>query len=179
MKKNALTSMTRVALSAAALSIISQIAIPSPAGVPMTLQTFSIAFLGFLLLPKLASCSIGLYLLLGAVGVPVFANLKGGLPHLFGLTGGFLWGMPALAFCCGLACECANRYLRLLLPALGLLICHAAGVVQYSLLSDISLWAGFVLVSLPYLVKDFIFVYAAYFICRPIRKQLVKSKLLQ
>ena len=71
--------------------------------VPVSMQTFFVTLTGFVLGPKRAMLAVGLYLLAGTVGLPVFAGGKSGLGHLFGPTGGFLFGFVAMAGLCGLA----------------------------------------------------------------------------
>ena len=60
--------------------------------IPFTLQMFAITFAIVVLSPKEAIAAITGYLLLGAVGVPVFSGMRGGIGVLAGPTGGFLWG---------------------------------------------------------------------------------------
>jgi biotin transport system substrate-specific component len=71
--------------------------------VPVSMQTFCVTLAGFVLGPKRAILAVGLYLLAGAIGLPVFAGGKSGLAHLFGPTGGFLFGFVASASVTGLA----------------------------------------------------------------------------
>ena len=78
------------ALFSALIAAMSQIAIPLPSGVPLTLQTFAIAFAGFFLGWKSALAAMLLYIALGALGLHVFANFTGGIQKLVGLTGGFI-----------------------------------------------------------------------------------------
>lgn len=68
--------------------------------VPVTAQTFAVLLLGALLGPKLAVATVGLYLLEGATGLPVFAR-GGGLPYMIGPTGGYLAGFLAAAWTVG------------------------------------------------------------------------------
>ena len=84
------------ALLAAALCVMAPMTVPlSP--VPITLATLGVYLAAGLLGPWRGAAAVGLYLLLGAVGVPVFAGFSAGFPVLFGLTGGFLWGyLPAV-----------------------------------------------------------------------------------
>lgn len=196
MTKHSHSHLTQVALSAAAVCILSQIALLTPTGVPVTLQTFAAAFLGYLLLARLATCSIALYLCLGAVGMPVFAGFRGGLPHLFQLTGGFLWGLLALSFFCGMGGKAGikkagtdrsglpsmanallTNILRIVPGLFGLGLCHLLGILQYSWLSGQSLRTGFFLVSAPYLLKDIVSVAAASVLGRLARARLTKAGL--
>lgn len=101
-------SMTRVALMAAVMAIAAQIAIPLPfSPVPFTLQVLGVILAGFLLGPKLGALSQAVYLLVGAVGVPVFANFGAGFGELAGPTGGYLLSYPIAAALAGLAAGAA------------------------------------------------------------------------
>ena len=83
-------SLSYIAIGAALIAVLSQITIPL-GPVPFTLQTLAIGLLATLYKPKEATLSVVLYLLLGAIGLPVFAGGIGGFQALFGATGGFLW----------------------------------------------------------------------------------------
>ncbi len=86
------------------LAIASQISIPV-LPVPFTLQTLIVLLAGLLLGSVNGALSVAFYLLVGILGFPVFANFSGGLPHLFGPTGGYLLAFPAAAFLIGYANE--------------------------------------------------------------------------
>ena len=88
---------------AAILAALSLVSIPLPSGVPVTLQTFAVALCGFLLGPAMGTAAVAVYLIMGAVGLPVLAGMVGGLGHFLGVTGGFLWGFLPMALLCGLA----------------------------------------------------------------------------
>src|SRR4030043_1983259 len=60
--------------------------------VPIVLSTLFVLLSGFLLGSHWGMASMGLYLLVGAIGIPVFAGGKGGFAHFFGPTGGYLLG---------------------------------------------------------------------------------------
>lgn len=83
------------------VAICSHIALPlwfTP--VPLTLQPFAVLLIGLLLSPRLAAATLGVYLLEGAAGLPVFApgfGFGAGIAHLFGPTGGYLISYPAAA----------------------------------------------------------------------------------
>ena len=76
-------------LFAAVIAVMAQISIPMPLGVPMTMQTFAITLAAVVLGSKLSAIATLVYLLLGAVGVPVLANFSGGIDKFVGPTGGF------------------------------------------------------------------------------------------
>lgn len=86
----------------AVIVIMAQIAIPMPLGVPMTMQTFAVTLAAIILGPKNSAVASIVYLLLGAVGLPVFSNFTGGFSRLAGPTGGFLLSFPIMAYIIGL-----------------------------------------------------------------------------
>ena len=90
-----------IAIFTAVIAVLAQISIPMPAGVPMTLQTFAVPLAGMVLGKRKGTWSVLLYLLLAAAGVPVLAGLKGGIGVLFGVTGGFLFSFPLMAYLAG------------------------------------------------------------------------------
>lgn len=86
------------------LSLCSQISIPlNP--VPITLQSIGVMLIGLTFTKEDAVRSVITYLLLGSVGLPVFANFSGGLPILFGPTGGYLLGFLLAVYIMGIARE--------------------------------------------------------------------------
>ncbi len=83
----------------ATTAVLAQIAIPLPfTTMPFSLGMLAVYTTGILLKPKHAVLTQLCYLLLGAVGAPVFGNFRGGLPALFGGTGGYLMVYPLMAF---------------------------------------------------------------------------------
>lgn len=155
------TDIVLVGIFAAILAIISQISIPTPFGIPITLQTFAVALCGYFLGYVKGFASVLVYILLGAVGVPVWANFSGGLQVLLGATGGYIFGFLLMVVLCGIPVK--NKPLRIALGCVGLLLCHLCGVIQFSIVMSKDLFTSFCLASLPYLIKDVISVAAAYF----------------
>ena len=80
------------ALFAALISIGCVIAIPLPGGVPITVQNLFAILAGGILGSFYGGASVILWMILGAVGIPVFANAHGGLAIILGPTGGYMWG---------------------------------------------------------------------------------------
>lgn len=164
--------MVYIALFAALTACVAQISIPMPSGVPLTLQTFAIAFAGFFLGCKYGFAAIGVYVLLGVVGAPVFANFTGGVQKLVGVTGGFIWGFLLLAAFSG--ATWGSRYVvtRVASGLLGLIICHLAGILQYALVTGNGWGASALAVSVPYLAKDILSVILAYKAAEVVSKRL-------
>lgn len=82
------------------IALAAQISVPM-FPVPMTLQTLAILLVGFGLGARLGGAALVTYLAQGAMGFPVFASGNGGLPYMFGPTGGFLIGFLAMAIVAG------------------------------------------------------------------------------
>ncbi len=84
-------SIAFVGLTIAIMAVSAWVTIPI-GPVPFTLQMFAVTFAIVVLSPKEALAAVAGYLALGAVGVPVFSSMRGGIGVLAGPTGGFLWG---------------------------------------------------------------------------------------
>ncbi len=162
MKKTNTKAVAMVGMAAAMLAVISQISLPMPSGVPVTLQTFGVALIGFVLGAKCAAMAVGAYILAGAVGIPVFSGFGAGPGVLLGKTGGFLWGFFFLAGFCGAGRKRKKKWMAALMSALGLVICHLLGSAQFELLSKIGFIESALAVSLPYALKDAVSVFAAF-----------------
>lgn len=84
-------SIAFVGLTIAIMAVSAWVTVPI-GPVPFTLQMFAVTFAIVVLSPREAIAAIVGYLALGAVGVPVFSGMRGGIGVLAGPTGGFLWG---------------------------------------------------------------------------------------
>lgn len=176
--KSRLHRMVVAGVFAALLAVLSQISIPLPTGIPVTLQTFAVALCGFALGPGLGAAAVGVYLALGAVGVPVFAGFSGGIGSFVGMTGGYLWAFLPMAFLCGLGARQKNRALALTVGFGGLAVCHLCGSFQFALISAVSPWNAFLLASAPYLLKDAASLVVAYLAAAAILRSLEKARLV-
>lgn len=95
--------------------------------VPIVLTNFFIVLIALLLGWKKALITVVTYIVLGAIGLPVFSNGKAGMAHLFGLTGGFLFAFVPLAVISGLG---QNRHwiIRAVLAIAGSVLVYLIGV---------------------------------------------------
>lgn len=180
-KHKTILSMVQIAMFAAVLAVLSQISIPLPSGVPITLQTFAVALTAYALGWKRGMLSVGIYLALGAVGIPVFAGFTGGVAKFVSVTGGYLWGFLPMALLCGLAIGIWQQQWRGRIGAIffsiaGLCARHIPGVLQFALVSGSTPLHAFLLASAPYLVKDVISLILAFALAIAIRRALQRQQ---
>lgn len=152
--KNAVKSNVLTALFAAVTAVLAQIQLPI-GPVPFNLALFGMFLAGMLLPPARAAASALVYLLLGLVGLPVFAGFQGGPAALLGSTGGYLVGYVFVALATSAARRRSDR-----LPivaagmALGVAVCYAFGTAWFMALSGASLSAALGWCVLPFLLPD-------------------------
>lgn len=151
-------NMALCGLFTAVLTVCAWLSIPM-GDLVISLQTFGIFLTLGLLGGKRGSLSILVYLLLGAVGAPVFSGFRGGLGALLGTTGGYLFGFMLTSLIYWLIT--ANKdtpVARLIAMVLGLLLCYGCGsywyMAQYLFSGGITLGAVLLKCVLPYLLPD-------------------------
>ncbi len=173
MKRINIKSIPLIGVFAALCAVLSQICVPVPwCAVPITLQIFGVMLAGFCLKPAAAAATMVTYILLGLVGAPVFSGFTGGASVLLGPTGGFIWGFIALALVCALSKKITNLWLKISFVGLGLIVCHALGVLQYSYVTESELLHSFLSISLPFIIKDSVLGAAAYIVSLKIARLL-------
>jgi biotin transport system substrate-specific component len=158
-----LRGMVYASLFGAATAAASYISIPLPP-VPITLQTFVLFMSAALLGPRLGVLSQFIYLLLGIMGMPVFAGGKAGLGVVFGPTGGYLIGFVAAAFVIGLLVKLRKapgfRW-YVLSMTVGTLVVYILGAVQLSLVARLTFEKAVALGVIPFLAGDGLKIVAA------------------
>jgi biotin transport system substrate-specific component len=169
-----LRGMVYASLFGALTAVGAYIIIPLPP-VPITLQTLFLGLAGVLLGGRLASLSQVVYLLLGIIGLPVFAGGKAGLGVLFGPTGGYLIGFVAAAFVIGKLVALKKRpgfaWLCLSLAA-GTAVIYTLGVLQLSLVARLSPLKALTIGALPFLPGDAVKIVLAALIARKLQDRL-------
>ena len=173
--------MVLCAMLTAVISLLSLIAIPMPSMIPISLQCFAIALCGYFAGSVTGTVSVILYILIGMVGVPVFAGMRGGFSVLFGATGGFISGFIPLCLLCGGfgLSEKSGRYRHITAIALGitgLLLCHICGIMQFMLVMGTDFPTAFLTASLPYIIKDIICIFAAYPVSNVLKKAVLRRR---
>lgn len=150
--KISIQDICSIAIMTAITAVMAQISIPMPMGVPMTMQTFAVTLAGVILGAKRGAISMIVYVLLGAVGVPVFAGFSGGAQNLIGPTGGFLLSFPIMAFLIGIGVQMKKkRGMFTLFLILGTVSNYVVGVIMFCVIMKASVWTGITACVLPFI----------------------------
>lgn len=163
--------MAYIALFAVLMAVCSWISIPTV--VPFTMQTFAVFLAVGLLGGRRGTLAIFVYLLMGAVGLPVFSNFTGGLGCLLNVTGGYLIGFLICAMVCWMFEAAFGRktWTLILSMVIGLIACYAFGTVWFMVVyarttAAVGLGTALVMCVLPYIVPDLIKLSLALFLTR-------------
>lgn len=169
-------NVARAALLAALTGAFAYVSFPTPfSPAPISLQVLGVFLAGILLGPVWGGLSMGLYLLTGAVGAPVFAGGASGVGTLLGPTGGYLWSYPVAAFAVGALVhgglalrDPAERHVVRLVGAMvvGTAVVYAFGVVGMSLALGVTLEEAFVTGALAFVPAEAFKIAAAVGIVR-------------
>lgn len=129
--KNKTLDMVYIAVGAVLIALCSWISIPT--AVPFTMQTFAVFAILGLLGGKRGTLSILIYILLGAVGIPVFAGFTGGIGIIVGNTGGYIMGFLGTALVMWVMEKIPGRRMLVLTlsMAAGLLVCYTFGTLWF------------------------------------------------
>lgn len=162
------------------MAIISQISLPMPSGMPITVQVFGATLIGAVLGWRLGLLATVTYILIGAVGMPVFANFRGGVGSLVGPTGGYIWSWPLMVVLCGIRPKTGspriNMALTLFFSLLGLAVSEIIGGLQWAAMAgNMSVGAVFSYAMVAFIPKDIILTVIAVFVSIPIRKAVSKT----
>lgn len=174
MKKNSgkVRNMILSSIFAAVMCIFSVMTIPVGA-VPVSMGIFALVLTSCVLPVGQATAAVAVYVLLGAVGLPVFSGFRGGLAVLVGPTGGYIVAyIPAAA----VISYFSNRYARSSRTAeiasvvFAILLCYALGTVQYMAVTNTSAAEAVMVCVAPFCVFDVIKCAAAMYAARKIRR---------
>ena len=153
--------MAYIALFAVLMAVCSWISIP--AAVPFTLQTFGVFLAVSVLGGKRGTLAVVLYLLMGVVGLPVFAGFSGGAGGLLGSTGGYIVGFVFLALVMWAMERLVGTkaWTLALSMVLGLGVCYAFGTAWFMLVyarttGPVGLWTALGWCVFPYIPVDLV-----------------------
>lgn len=145
--------------------------------VPIVLSTLFVILSGLLLGSRWGLASMGLYLLIGAIGIPVFAGGKGGFAHFFGPTGGYLFGFALSAWLTGFISERSPGSLILDITAviIGSLAIYSLGAPWLKIVTQMSWIKALMVGVIPFLIGDAIKAVVAIVLARSVRPILKRQ----
>ncbi|WP_373211879.1 biotin transporter BioY [Ruminococcus sp. 5_1_39BFAA] len=167
--------MAYIAIFAVLMAVCSWISIPTT--VPFTLQTFGVFMAVGILGGKRGTLSVLVYILLGAIGVPVFAGMSGGIGIILNNTGGYIvgfllsalimWGMEKLWG--------KKPVVQIISMVIGLAACYALGTIWFMMVYTRNTGAvglGTVLgwCVIPFIIPDLVKIALAFVLSRRLRK---------
>ena len=178
-KRSMVYQLTTCALMAALMCVLGPMSIQI-GPIPVSFTNLVIYLAVYLLGMKGATISYLVYLLLGAVGMPVFSGFAGGLGKLAGPTGGYLIGFIVMALISGFVMEKshANAVITILGMIAATLVDYVFGTIWFVLQMQCEVWYALTVCVFPFLLVDLAKILIATVLGKTVRAALAKSNLL-
>lgn len=176
MRDKKVIALAESALLISLLIAVSYIVIPLPPS-GLSLMTVAVNLMGLMLSPLQGGAAIGVYLLMGLIGLPVFSGGVGGAGKLFGVTGGYYFGFLFAVMLISLLKGKRPSFLRYTAATVcaGVPIEHLCAVAIMCLHNGFDIRGAFVTISLPFILGDIIKAIASAFLGVAINKRLSKA----
>ncbi len=176
-KKNNLSSLILAGVFAAVTAICAWLTIPLPFSlVPINLALLGVHLSGALLGWRYGLYSQLIYILLGAIGVPVFSGFSGGFGIITGATGGYIIGYAVCALVVGIFAGKSTSTPRLVAGmVIGVALCYTLGTIWYVHLTQVGAWAALISCVLPFLPGDAIKILLALVLTKRLKPILQKN----
>ncbi|MDO5403537.1 MAG: biotin transporter BioY [Eubacteriales bacterium] len=178
-KKITISQITFMALMAAVTCVLAPLSIYI-GPVPISFTNLVVYFTVFVLGTKLGTGSYCLYVLLGAVGLPVFSGFTGGLGKIAGPTGGYIIGFVFMAAIGGFIMERADRRI---IPTvfgwvLGTAVDYAMGTAWFVIVAHCSVVYALTVCVVPFIFVDIVKIILGTVIAKEVRKGLIKANII-
>ncbi|AAK81385.1 biotin transport system substrate-specific component [Clostridium acetobutylicum] len=167
------------ALFAAISCVLAQISIQLPfSPVPFTMQVMAVYLAGIILGAKKGFISQLVYVVLGAIGAPVFANFTGGVGAILGPAGGFIIAFPFMALIVGcVADKCRTKAYIIISMVLASVVCYVFGALWLVLVTKISFALAIKTAVLPFILFDMLKIIIVSIIGINIRSRIISGGL--
>lgn len=179
-KTHTTLDLAYIAIAAAIIAICSWISIPM--AVPFTLQTFAVFAILLILGGRRGTLAVLTYILLGAIGLPVFSGFNGGIGVLLGNTGGYILGFILMGVIHIIITHfLGDRFLpQILSMTLGLLVCYTFGTAWFMFLylrrtGTVALATVLSWCVIPFILPDILKMALAFVVARRV-KPLIKDR---
>ena len=171
------------AFCAAVTCILAPISVPLAGEVPISLATFAVLLSGILLGGRLGALSQLIYVLLGSVGVPVFAGWTGGIGITLGMTGGYIIGYIPMAFIAGFLyfrfgwnSSGFRKYAAMFISMfIATAVLYLIGTAWFIAQTKMTLAASMAACVIPFLPGDLIKIIAVMLVAPPIETALKRA----
>ncbi len=166
-------ALSLCAMFTAITAVLSQIAVPLPfTPVPINLATLATFLAGGLLGPVFGAVSLTTYVVLGAVGLPVFAQFTGGVGIVVGPTGGYILGYITAAWLTGLLIQKLPKgiFFSILSMSAGMLSCYLLGTAWFMFQQKVDLLAALAMCVVPFLIGDALKIVLAAFVVKAVNR---------
>lgn len=172
---NRVKKLTTASLLTATICVSSMLSV-NIMGIPFSFALFGVFLSGLILSPLFAFTANVAYILIGLVGIPVFANFNGGLSAIFGASGGFIISYPFVAVTVSLLVSKSDRifYKQFIACLLSLVLCYFIGVVWYSFVYSCGIIQSLLICVLPFVIIDIFKIFLSCFVARILLKHIKK-----
>lgn len=171
--ENTTKKITLCALFAALTAILSQISIPLPfTPVPINLAMVSVFMAGALLGAKRGAISQVVYVIIGIIGVPVFASFTAGIGIVVGPTGGYIAGYIVAAIIVGIIVKKLgdNVHSYIVAMSVGIMGCYFIGTAWFMYLTKNDLIESLIICVIPFLIGDILKIILSAFLAKKLKK---------
>ncbi len=164
-----------IGILAALICIFSPLSLPAGA-IPISLSTLAIYIVSSSVNKKYSVAAVAVYILIGAVGLPVFSSFTGGLQCITGYTGGYIVGYIPCALIIGILTDRFenSRIIYPLSMIAGTAVCYLCGTLWYMHRAECGLAEAFAICVIPFIPGDIIKIAAASFIGLTLKKRIKK-----
>ncbi|MGN1195029.1 MAG: biotin transporter BioY [Acutalibacteraceae bacterium] len=175
MKQEKIRSMCVTAIFAALICIAAPFSVNIGSLVPISLATLAVYIAAGMLDTKNSLAAVAVYILLGAVGLPVFSGFSGGVQKLLGVTGGYIIGYLPLALIVSLmTCKINKKYMYPLSMLLGTAVLYLIGTVWFIVQTKSEVGAALMSCVVPFIPGDLVKIAAASVLCINLKPRLIK-----
>lgn len=167
--------MCVMAIFAAVICIAAPFSVNIGSLVPISLATLAIYIVSGMLDTKNSLAAVAVYILLGAVGLPVFSGFSGGVQKLLGVTGGYIIGYLPLALIVSLmTCIINKKYIYPVSMLVGTAVLYLIGTVWFIIETKTAVGAALMSCVVPFIPGDLVKIAAASVLCINLKPRLTK-----
>ena len=179
-KKISTYQLAITALFSAIMCILGPLSIPI-GPIPVSFTNFAVMLAVYVLGTKLGTISLCVYILLGAVGLPVFSGATGGIGKLLGPTGGFIIGFIPFAIIAGIwftkfaGNDIKGKIIQGVGMFMGTVVLYGFGVVWFMISLSATFEKAMTACVLPFIIPDIIKIIVAIILGNAIKVRLIKA----